>query len=130
MGLSGFFEILNVFCLTTRIIDVKTPLCTFDSDEFAWKASIGGNDPSQAIKLRLMAMPNTMGIEVPKGPIGKAEAEAIMSSAISSMRIEAFAGTDAMSEDELEYYMAQLMAPEPTTMLTVSASPPPTQSPH
>lgn len=124
MGIGQFLLGVEIFCLATRIIDFKTPLCTFDSDKQASVASVGGSDPSQAIKNRLMAMPNTMGIEVPEGPIGKAEAEGIMSSAISVMRAQATIGPDAMSEDELEAYMAKAMVPDPTTMLTVATNTP------
>jgi hypothetical protein len=124
MGWGVFFEVVNAFCLCTRLVDLKPPVCTFDSDEQL--ASIGVNDLSLSIKTRLMALPDTVAIQVPEGPIGKAEAEAIMTSAVSVMRAQATIGPDAMSEDELETFMAKLMAPEPTTMLTVATSMPTT----
>lgn len=130
MGFGEFFLGIEIFCLATRLIDFKTPVCAFDSYDQASIASIGANDPAQAIKERLMAMPNTMGIEIPEGPIGKAEAEGIMSSATSLMRAHATIGPDAMTEDELEAYMARLTIPEPTTMLTVATNTPTAQSPH
>ncbi|CAD0094804.1 unnamed protein product [Aureobasidium mustum] len=119
MGLAAILEIVNVFCLATKIIDWPNPLCTYGTDD---SMSIETDDPSQALKNRLETMPDNLGIVIPDGPIGQLQAEGIMSTAISAMKSQATVGPDAMSQDELAEYLARLAAPEPTTMLTVAAS--------
>ncbi|KAH0378327.1 hypothetical protein KCU92_g8770, partial [Aureobasidium melanogenum] len=117
----GFFDIVNIFCLASRLVDWQNPICAYDDED---ALSIETNDPSQALKERLETMPDNLGIEIPVGPIGKTEAERIMSTAISAMKSQATIGPDAMSQDELNEFMARLRAPNPTTMLTVAASVP------
>ncbi|KAG9522826.1 hypothetical protein KCU93_g6885, partial [Aureobasidium melanogenum] len=117
----GFFDIVNIFCLASRLVDWQNPICAYDDED---ALSIETNDPSQALKERLETMPDNLGIEIPVGPIGETEAKRIMSTAISAMKSQATIGPDAMSQDELNEFMARLEAPKLTTMLTVPVSTP------
>ncbi|KAG9941606.1 hypothetical protein KCU85_g9522, partial [Aureobasidium melanogenum] len=119
MGLGAILEVVGIFCLASHLVDWPNPICAFGGED---TLSIETDDPAQALKERLKTMPDSLGIEIPDGPIGQAEAERIMSTAISAMKAQATVGPDAMSQDELAEFLARLDTPKPTTMVTVATS--------
>ncbi|KAH0345280.1 hypothetical protein KCU81_g4420, partial [Aureobasidium melanogenum] len=103
MGLAAILEVVGIFCLASRLVDWPNPICAFGGED---TLSIETDDPAQALKERLKTMPDSLSIEIPDGPIGQAEAERIMSTAISAMKAQATVGPDAMSQDELAEFLA------------------------
>ncbi|CAD0083221.1 unnamed protein product [Aureobasidium vineae] len=119
MGFWAIFEIIGVVCTVSDFLSV--PLChPGDWDQ----ASIDMKTPSQALKERLEAFPDDVRIEVPDGPIDEAEVENIMASAVSMMRSQVNVDPDAMTAEEVERFLDGLLAPKPTTMMTVATSKP------
>ncbi|KAH0360463.1 hypothetical protein KCU65_g9366, partial [Aureobasidium melanogenum] len=119
MGLGAILEVVGIFCLASRLVDWPNPICAFGGED---TLSIETDNPAQALKERLETMQDNLGIEIPDGPIGQAEAERIMSTAISVMKAQATTGPDAMSQDEMAEFLARLDIPKPTPFSTVAAT--------
>ncbi|CAD0107334.1 unnamed protein product [Aureobasidium uvarum] len=123
MGFWAIFEIIGVVCTVSDFI--MFPLC----HPGEWdQASIDMSNPTQSLKERLEKLPADVRINIPDGPIDEADVESIMASAISMTRSQVNVDPDAMTAEELELFLDGLLAPKPTTMLTVAASKPTDQS--
>jgi hypothetical protein len=112
--------IITSLCLLTRPLDIPNPWC---------KEVLSANTAQIVKALVAPATPVMANVGLDQPHRLQPEQESALIKALSIIASQPTPGLAALSEAELDSYLAGLEPPVPTTMLTVATSEPTTQPP-
>ncbi|KAG9566713.1 hypothetical protein KCU71_g4264, partial [Aureobasidium melanogenum] len=113
--MSEIISILTGLCYLSNLIDAPLP----------WCASGASADTNQIVKA--LVATSKLGVansNIAEGGIEQPYAESPLAKALQIIQSQPFPGLTALSEEELDKFLAGLEAPKLTTMLTVPVSMP------